>query len=118
VIPVAKGYTIAAGHRLGIAIGVLHSQNTVADQIFYDSDKYPSGLTIVPGSIANISVCGVPGVPVKEAAGKPTEVKGSQTTRPAAASGLPPTGRTSPAVPAFGLVLVALVLRRATRRPT
>ncbi|HZQ87923.1 MAG TPA: S8 family serine peptidase, partial [Acidimicrobiales bacterium] len=116
VIPMAKGYTIAAGHRLGLDLGVLHSQNTVADQLFYDSDKYPTSLTIVPGSIQNISVCGVPG-PAK-AVGESTggKVLGSQQTRPAAASGLPPTGRNSPAVLAFALVAMALIVRRMTRR--
>ena len=102
VIPIAKGYTIAAGHRLGIAIGVLHSQNTVADQLFYDSDTYPSGLTIVPGSIQNISVCGVPGVPVAVGSaghtgrGQPDHAARSrQWAAPGGGSGRPPC-------PAFG----------------
>ncbi|MBV8960814.1 MAG: hypothetical protein JO087_18790, partial [Actinobacteria bacterium] len=114
VIPLAKGYTIAAGHRLGLDLGVLHSQNTVADQLFYDSDQYPTSLTVVPGAIQNISLCGVPG-PKADTAASTGKVLGSQQTRPATAAGLPPTGRNSPAVVAFALLLMALVVRRLRR---
>lgn len=116
VIPLAKGYTIASGHKLALDLGVLHSQNTVADQLFYDSDQYPTSVTVVPGSIQNISLCGVPGATAATGAAAGGKVLGSRQTRPATATGLPPTGRDSPALLAFGLVLLAIVVRRGTRR--
>lgn len=50
VAQIAKPYTIAAGHKLGLDIGITFL-GTVANTLYFDSDAFPSGLTITTGRV-------------------------------------------------------------------
>jgi serine protease AprX len=55
-IPIAKAYTIPAGHRLGVSVGTTWI-GTTGDALFYDSDEFPSGVSVTTGSVQLKSVC-------------------------------------------------------------
>jgi hypothetical protein len=47
---IATGYTLGAGHRLGLQLDVT-SVGSVGDTLLYDSDDYPSALTTPTGTL-------------------------------------------------------------------
>jgi hypothetical protein len=51
-IPVGSGYTVPAGHSLGVRIR-LSFVGTSAHTLYYDSDKYPSGLSLQTGAVTH-----------------------------------------------------------------
>jgi serine protease AprX len=112
-ILVAKGYTIPAGHRLGLTVGVTFI-GTVGDTLLYDSDEFPSGVTLTTGSIVEKVLCNVA-----------TQVQG-QVTTPAAPAPAPagPRGAALPATgpagdeagPALALLVTALAVAVLRRR--
>jgi hypothetical protein len=108
-ILVAKGYTVPAGHRLAMSVGVTYI-GTVGDTLLYDSDEFPSGVTLTTGRIVDKVLCNVP-----------TAVQAAQAAPPAApapapgGAGLPATGAdVTPA--AAGVLAIAVALRGLRRR--
>jgi hypothetical protein len=106
-ILVPEARTVAPGHRLGLHIGVLHSQNTVADKLYYDSDEFPTSVTVTTGDIAQgRTPCAA--------------VQGAVVTRPSVrAAGrrqLPATGAPFGEAAALALGVTALITSRARRR--
>jgi hypothetical protein len=110
-ILVAKGYTVPAGHRLAMSVGVTFI-GTVGDTLLYDSDEFPSGVTLTTGRIVDKVLCNVP-----------TAVQAAQAAPPAApapvpapgGAGLPATGAdVTPA--AAGVLAIAVALRGLRRR--
>jgi len=107
LILISKPYTIAKGHRLAVDMGVTFI-GTLADELLYDSDEYPSGLTITPGSIVTKDPC---------AAG--SSVRGTKVVRPRPAPNtLPATGVADREAMLFGLlgIAFAIVVRRRLAR--
>jgi hypothetical protein len=110
-ILVAKGYTVPAAHRLAMSVGVTFI-GTVGDTLLYDSDEFPSGVTLTTGRMVDKVLCNVP-----------TAVQAAQATAPAAppapagpgGAGLPATGAgVTPA--AVGVLAIAVALRGLRRR--
>jgi hypothetical protein len=67
VVPLTGVVTIPAGHRLGVRL-ILTFAGTAADTLLYDSEHYPSGLTVFTGrpvedctGSAGLPVVGAPG---------------------------------------------------------
>jgi len=114
VLLIVKPYTVAAGHRLALSVGELHSQNTAADQLFFDSDQFPSGLTTVVGTVKTVTLCGVitPG-----GVGGPPVIKPVVQASGAARPGrLPATGAPFPfEAGAAGALALAFASRRLRR---
>jgi len=110
----ASPYTVPAGHRLGLRIGVLHSQNTAVDRIYFDSDEFPTGVHLLTGHTATVNTCGLSGPAGQVVRSIPARVQAAGAGR----GRLPATGGTAP----FGAALVllagsgALSTRRRRRR--
>jgi serine protease AprX len=107
-ILVAKGYTVPAGHRLALSVSITFI-GTVGDTLLYDSDEFPSGVTLTTGRIVDKVLCNVPTAvqAAREiAAAPPPASRGA---------GLPATGGgVTPA--AGGVLAMAVVLLRLRRR--
>jgi serine protease AprX len=116
LVPIGHPYTVAAGHRIGVLVSVT-SITTVGNTLFYDSDEFPSGVTLTTGAVVQKSLCGVAAASAGGSTGAPAAAPASSRRR---GGQLPATGGT-PAAPAAALALVtalALVeLRRRSSRP-
>src|SRR5439155_24363846 len=55
-IPVGTGYPVPAGHSLGVRIR-LSFVGTSAHTLYYDSDKYPSGVSLQAGQVVTHEDC-------------------------------------------------------------
>jgi serine protease AprX len=112
-IVVAKGYTVAAGHRLAMSVNITFI-GTVGDTLLYDSDEFPSGVTLTVGRVVDKVLCNV-ATKVQGAVAAPAPASGAPAPAPAGAS-LAATGGSEPLAAALGLVLMALVARALRRR--
>ncbi len=56
VVPIARGYTLEKGHRLGVRLGVTFI-GTTANTLYYDSDEFPSGLSVLAGGMVSVNPC-------------------------------------------------------------
>ncbi|MFA5787753.1 MAG: S8 family serine peptidase [Actinomycetota bacterium] len=93
---IAGAYTVPAGHRLGLSIGQTFI-GTTADTLFYDSDEFPSGVTVTTGNLETKDLCGLSPGP---------KAAGAKETR-----SLPATGGAGAAVAIGLLALGACGLR-------
>ena len=102
-IPVAAPHTVPAGHQIGVRIR-LSFVGTSAHTLFYDSDKYPSGVSIQMGQVITHEDC-----PPVIGTG-PTPVNGNGSGNGSGGqtpSATPPA--TTPALPAVVPALSAVV---------
>ena len=98
-IPVGTGYTVPAGHSLGVRIR-LSFVGTSAHTLYYDSDKFPSGVSLQTGQVVTHEDCPkVIGGPAPVSGGdQPKETTTTTTTAP---SPLPALPGALPALPAL-----------------
>jgi hypothetical protein len=113
-IPVAAPHTVPAGHEIGIRIR-LSFVGTSAHTLFYDSDKYPSGISIQMGQVITHEDCshviGTGPAPVNGSSGSGDGGQTPSAAPPATAPALPalPAAPALPAPPALVPALPALV---------
>jgi serine protease AprX len=107
-IPVGTGYTVPAGHALGVRIR-LSFVGTSAHTLYYDSDKFPSGVSLQTGQVVTHEDCpSVIGGPAPVSGGdKPKETTTTTTTTapgplPALTKALPPVLHDLPALDQIG----------------
>jgi|GEM_PF-2178364 len=107
-IPVAAPHTVPVGHQIGVRIR-LSFVGTSAHTLFYDSDKYPSGISLQMGEVITHQDCphviGTGPAPVN-GNGSGNAGHSPSATPPATAPALPAL---VPALPALVPVLPALV---------
>jgi hypothetical protein len=99
-IPVAVPYTVPVGHEIGMRFR-LSFVGTSGHTLFYDSDKYPSGVTFQTGQVITHEDC------THLIGTGPTPVGGPKGPSDAPPATDPPT--TAPAPPALVPALPALV---------
>src|SRR5205814_2894287 len=102
-IPVGTGYTVPAGHSIGVRIR-LSFVGTSAHTLYYDSDKYPSGVSLQTGQVVTHEDCppviGAGPAPVSDSKGgdKPSTTTTTTTAPPAIVPGLPALPGAAPAL--------------------
>ena len=104
-VPIGKATTIAAGHRLAVAVSIIF-YNSSGNILYYDSAEFPSGLTLTTGSLVSRSAC---------TAGAGTTAAPAPVAAPASVPSLPTTGGPGPLPAELAIVFaaVALGIRRA-----
>jgi serine protease AprX len=107
-IPVATPHTVAAGHQIGVRIR-LSFVGTSAHTLFYDSDKYPSGVTLQMGQVITHEDCPhVIGAGPAPVSGNGDGGQSPSATPPALPALVPPLASVVPALPALASVVPAL----------
>ena len=98
-IPVGSGYTVPAGHSIGVRIR-LSFVGTSAHTLYYDSDKYPSGVSLQTGQIyhQDCPVIGSGATPAPVTAGDQPPTAPTPTAPPAVVPGLPALPGAAPAL--------------------
>ena len=91
-IPVGPGHTVPAGHQIGVRIR-LSFVGTSAHTLFYDSDKYPSGVTFETGQVVTHQDC-----PPLIGTGPAPVSGGGDSQKPSAAPPAPAPPTTVPAL--------------------
>jgi hypothetical protein len=93
-IPLAGAYTVPAGHRIGVRLH-LTFVGTSAHTLFYDSTKYPSGVSFQTGEVIKTEDCTLvdpdttPAPPPVEGEDRPTATTAPTTTTTVAPPALP-----------------------------
>jgi serine protease AprX len=101
-IPLSGAYTVPAGHQIGVRLH-LTFVGTSAHTLFYDSTKYPSGVSFQTGEVIKTEDCAL----VNPGTAPAAPVEGDD--RPTADTAPPTTTTTAPlALPALSEVLPAL----------
>jgi serine protease AprX len=65
-ITLAAPYTVLPGHRLGVRLALTFI-GTSGDTLYYDSDEYPSGVSLTTGEVVTRKDCGLAPVPTPPA---------------------------------------------------
>ena len=77
-ISVADPYTVPAGHQLGVRLALTFI-GTSGDTLYYDSDEYPSGVTLTTGELVKRQDC----APATDVLHSPVDSPPSHPTEPA-----------------------------------
>lgn len=107
--------TVGAGHRIALDVSTTFI-GTVGNTLFYDSDEFPSGVTLTTGEIVTKSLCGVSAAGDK-ATPAPAAAPAAAPASPASGQ-LPATGGPDALVPGLAALALVLGVRRGRRQRT